>query len=251
MRFFWKKTEACEAADSSWTLPFSDMMSLLLAVFVMIAAMGELRRDGRFSVVGAAVRSSFGFAAQGRPPMRAASPARPTLIERLRQAGLVDPGDELVPQAADAEVAEICEVTTGMDRVAIRLTGAAAFGGSGAQLRPEARKAVARIGAFLADGEGRIEVRGYVADGLLPRQSAFRDGLDLSYARARAAADLLVASGVSSSRVSVSACGGQEPPAAAADLAAAVDRGLEIIVHAGHPAAHVSTLAEKERSENG
>lgn len=252
MRLFWVKKQDAEAADSSWTLPFSDMMSLLLAVFVMIAAMSELRRDARFTRVSSAVRSSFGFGTDDAPGNRTDSSGRSSLAETLERAGLMNRSGGSLEGPADPELSAVCEVTTGKDQVAIEIAGGAAFEPFGAQLLPQARNAVARIAAFLAEGQARLEVRGYGGDGSLPRHSPFRDTLDLSYARARAVADLLVASGVPRLRVYVTACGEhQTTMPSGPDTSPAASRRVEIIVHTGTPAVRVPIIAEKEQADNG
>jgi chemotaxis protein MotB len=253
MRFFWAKKGSEEITDtSSWTLPYSDMMTLLMAVFVMIAAMGELRKDGRFRLVGSAVRRGFGFAvADNAAGGVNGSPRRPTLIERMERAGLSSGGRSL-SQPVDPELSACCEVITGKDQVVIQVAGTAAFERFGAGVLPQARLLIGRVSEFLADGQARLEVRGHGGDGPLPRQEAFRDAMDLSYARARAVADLLVASGVPSERVYITACGDQEPlTTAAEDPGTAANRRIEIIVHTAGTAGHVSVIAEKEKAENG
>lgn len=251
MRFFWVKDETDPAGEASWAMPFSDMMSLLLAVFVMIAAMSELRND-RFDVVGSAVRSGFGFSLTASPAgAMAGSQQGVSLIDRLRQAGL-DAGERAASNPLDPELSACCQVVTLKDRLVIQVDGAVAFERFAAQLLPQARILVARIGSFLEHERVRLEVRGHGGDGPLPPQATFRDAIDLSYARARSVADLLVASGVAAERVFVTACGDQEPLAnAARDAGSAANRRIEIIVHVGKPAGHALNIAEKERAENG
>src|SRR5690606_9118558 len=72
--------------DSAWAISYGDMMSLLLVIFVMIAAMSELKVNPRFERVSGAVRSAFGFAQPaGLPDL---GPTRTeTLLERLGRMG--------------------------------------------------------------------------------------------------------------------------------------------------------------------
>ena len=52
---FWlKRMKRGDDDGWSWALPYGDLMCLLLAVFVMIAAMSELRAGERFDAVGSA-----------------------------------------------------------------------------------------------------------------------------------------------------------------------------------------------------
>ena len=66
MEMFWLKRLKGHESRWQWALPYGDLMSLLLAVFVMIAAMSELRAGGRFEDVAGGVRSAFGFSGVDR-----------------------------------------------------------------------------------------------------------------------------------------------------------------------------------------
>ncbi|MGQ9649214.1 MAG: OmpA/MotB family protein [Phycisphaerae bacterium] len=252
MRLFWTRAETDEAAGSSWLLPFGDMMSLLLAVFVMIAAMSELRRDDRFDKVGSAVRSGFGFSTGGSPTRAKDSPPwSSTFVERLEKAGVISSGLQGTG-AVDLELAACCQVTTSTDRIVVRVDGAAAFERFGAQLTPKTRQLFGRIAEALADGQTHLEIRGHAGDGLLPPHAGFRDAMDLSYARARAVADLLIESGIASGRILITACGDRALPLMEGqENDPALRPGIEIIVHTREPHMHALNIAEKERAENG
>ena len=120
----------------------------------------------------------------------------------------------------------------------IRVAGPASFGPFSARLRPPARRAIAQIAEFLIDGRARLEIRGHNGDGPVPSDVPFRDGLDLSYARARAVADALQAAGVSGDRLYVAAWGDNDPlvvgPGAASGGG---NRRVEIILQAAAKAA--------------
>ena len=117
---------------------------------------------------------------------------------------------------------------------------------------PQARKLVLRIAEALVNSQACLEVRGHAGDGTLPPQAAFRDKMDLSYARARAVADLLIGSGVASERVFITACGDQDPLVQAPrEEGRTPNRRIEIVVHPVKPAGHALNIAEKERAENG
>jgi chemotaxis protein MotB len=236
-KFFWMNAGGGDDAQSTWALPFADLMSLLLAVFVMIAAMSELHKGRRFDIVGSAVRGSFGFAApDSLSPGPNGSARRVSLIERLEQAGLSLPAGAR-PAATDQDLADCCEVVTGSDRVVIQLAGAVVFERFGAGLSPRGQHAIARIAEFLADGQARLEIRGHAGDGQLPGGTTFRDPVDLSYARARAVSDGLTRAGVSPLRVYITACGDQDPVVLSPEAAGTgVNRRVEIIVHAAKAA---------------
>ena len=252
---FWlKRMKKAESRASSWVLPYGDLMSLLLAVFVMIAAMSELRAGARFDTVGAAVRSAFGFSPGGETEAgfgTADSQRRLSLIEQLEQAGLRRAGTGRF-RASDEDLLGPCDVVTEPDRLIIRVAGPVSFEAFSARLKPRARRVTAQIAEYLIGGQAWLEVRGHNGDGPVPPDVPFRDGLDLSYARARAVADELSSAGVSRDRLHITACGDNDPLAAGPGT---VDKGanrrIEIIVHATEAASRVQAIAEKERVEDG
>lgn len=238
---FWLKRLKAESDESSWALPYGDMMSLLLAVFVMIAAMSELRPGGRFNVVSDAVRSAFGFSPVAPADAGAGLTSQPrlTFFERLHKAGLRRLSASPTA-AADRDLLAPCDVVTERDRVVIRIAGSASFGRFSARLEPAAQLLIPRIAEFLIRPEAPLEIRGHNGDGPLPDYAPFRDGLDLAYGRARAVADALIRAGVARNRLHLTAWDDNRPLAAVGSRAArgGANRRIEIIVHAV-PAAHL------------
>jgi flagellar motor protein MotB len=218
-------------------------MSLLLAVFVMIAAMSELRAGSRFDEVGSAVRDAFGFA-----PINGDAgedtPAMQTLLDRLKQAGLQDRSFD--PQEADDRaLLRACEIVADRERLVIRVSGQTLFETHSARLRLEGFEVIHRLADFLAGGRSRLEVCGHNGDGPLPADAAFRDGLDLSYVRARAVVDALTRAGVEPERLMITAAGDQDPLASERSGAASgLNRRIEIIVHADTSASRSESIAE-------
>ncbi len=246
---FWSKRLKQELdVDSSWVLSYGDLMTLLLAVFVMLAAMSDMGSGERFRRVSSGVRQAFGFhgtalaGSAGHTAVR-----RPlTLIERLEQAGfthhsrvhLIGPDDEVLAP---------CDVVLSGEAVALQIAGRAAFPPASAALPPAAIKALRRIAGYLAEGTNRIEVRGHASEGPLPPGVPFRDGLDLSYARGRAVVEALAANGISRERLVVTAW--DASPVSSATIATPAsrpaarnsdesDRIIEIVVHVGSTTMH-------------
>ena len=85
MEMFWIKRLKSDESRWQWALPYGDLMSLLLAVFVMIAAMSEMRVDDRFQETASSVRSAFGFSRMDRSSAFSGLlfSERPTMLERL------------------------------------------------------------------------------------------------------------------------------------------------------------------------
>lgn len=253
---FWaKRLEQQPETDSSWMLSYGDLMSLLLALFVMIAAMSEVRADGRFARISDGVREAFGFD-KAAPAFEAEALTirQPlTLLERLERAGfsrrshlhLIGPDDEVLAPV---------DVLLGDGCMRILIAGHVSFEPFSAAIDGNARKALARIAAYMAEDEWQIEIRGRAAEGPLPTDAPFRDGLDLSYARGRAVADVLAGNGIARDRLKIVACDANvsadvatvdvptsDTDAPAATAAALAERGrrIELTVRAAAAAEHV------------
>lgn len=238
-------------ADGSWVLSYGDLMSLLLVIFVMIAAMSEMQAGEQFGRMSDGVRRAFGFAGTtqaGGERVASAGTDRPiSLLDRLEQAGLRRESNvQLV--GPDDEVLASCQVLAGDRGITIRMTGQASFARHSASVEPAGERALRRVAGYLIGGACRIEVRGYAEAGPLPPSVPFRDGMDLSYARARCVADVLEQGGVDRRRLTITAWADRRPPevdstasgasrgasdrVASGTVSDEVARGIEIVVHA-------------------
>jgi flagellar motor protein MotB len=237
-RIFWLDRLKRSENDSSWAVPYGDLMSLLLAVFVMIAAMSELRADEQFRAVRQAVRSAFGFG----PGSGGDYERSDSLWSRLTEAGLNIP-----PEGATHEPAPLaaCEVVRRGGEVVVVIPGGLAFDVSSARLLAEGQTLVRQLARYLSGGKTVVEVRGFAAESPVPDGAERRDPIDLAYARVRAVMDGLSAGGVASERLRATACGERREDGPDADLNRA--RDVEIVVHA-LPAARGD---ERTGRENG
>jgi chemotaxis protein MotB len=205
---FWLKRLKAEKHESSWLLAYSDLVSLLLGVFVMIAAMSEMHTGMRFRMIRDGVRSAFGFDSENDDLLFDGS--RPvTLGERLQQAGLRGSRGAGLDNSSNALAC--CDVIVEDERVMIRVAGAACFNECSTRLKTTGRRALSRLAEFLVGGQARVEVRGHCGMSSLPGEVPFRDAVDLSYQRARVAAKVLQQGGLQSQRLYVSALGDREP----------------------------------------
>ena len=248
---FWLKRLKQSGSDVSWALSYGDLMSLLLAIFVMIAAMSDLRQGERFHRVRASVLAAFGFGDDADANGFGAQASRPmTLLERLERAGL-NVGDG--GAALGREMSESCDVVTEPDRVVIRLAGAATFDRFSAQLKPKAQQRIEHLAMLLKNGIAQLEIRGHAGDGAIPQEAPYRDAFDLSYQRARVVADVLERHGVAVGRIRAAACGDSEPLLMDAALAekTGVNRRVEIAVHAVPAITGILDIAEKGQGANG
>jgi len=237
-RMFWAKRLKFDNDGASWALPFGDLMSLLLAVFVMIAAMSELRAGRRFETVGHSVKSAFGFQTPAGGNGHASTASQASMLERLA-AGL---GHSTTVRLAGPTEEPLgpCELIADGDRLVIRMAAAESFMGPTAIPSPHTRKLLAVIADYLQEGQARLEVHGYGPEGVLPPGLPYRDGLDVACERARMVVRELTQAGVAEGRLSVatfadSGCG----------------RGFEIVVHASPAAARKDNGKERADVKHG
>lgn len=265
MNMFWLKRLKTDESRGQWALPYGDLMSLLLAVFVMIAAMSELRDNGQFRSIAGGVRNAFGFSAIQRPSSLGGllNAAQPTLLERLEQMCIAGSSTANLIAAGDDDLT-ICEMVARPDCVILRISGEVAFEPFSAVPSAGAERAIKRLADYLAAGQAELEVRGHCSARTLPADIPYRDAWDLSYERARRVASLLEQAGISRERLYVSVWGAHDPLVTddADGLAdesqqgdreiPAANRRIEMIVHAVPTAWHANKeIAEKEQGSNG
>ncbi|HSW46285.1 MAG TPA: OmpA family protein [Phycisphaerae bacterium] len=263
---FWLKRLKSVERDTHWSLPFGDLMSLLLAVFVMIAAMSELRAGSRYGSVAGGVRQAFGFSSPERPQAGGIPTTRPmSLLDRLEQVGLAEAGPLRLDPGAEDPGDAACQVVREADRLVLRFAGGMCFERYSGVLRPAADRVVGRLADHLAAGRGILEIHGYAGDGPIPENVPYRDAWDLSYQRARAAADVLIRHGVAGERLCLVAMGDRQASNESTDPS---DRSiatmrpasggasleqcrLEIVVRSGLTDPRAGKIAEKEQVRDG
>lgn len=256
------KPNKTDEGDAQWVLPFADLMTLLLVMFVTLAAMGDIRPGRRFNEVTGGVRAAFGFGASGPAELsRLLTGSRKLgLVERLEQAGLTGTTTAQLSNGNGERLAP-CEMVADRDQVTLRVPGESSFERFSSSLKPEAGRLLTALAGLLNEGymtggRTRIEVRGYAGDGDIPDTAAFRDACDLSYERAKVVADTLVRAGVARGRIYVVAMGDEELLATPnggrkPDTASSTGRRIEITVHAAQPGGRAKGIADKEAPSHG
>jgi chemotaxis protein MotB len=209
-----------------WVVTYGDMMSLLLTFFIMLVSLSELKNDdGKMRAALDAIRESFGpsfgrFSAPGDSSQRTSILDAPGSEGATSEGGLKEAGR--LSAGAAGEHVTVERINHG---TRITLGGPATFGRFSAELTPAMKQNLLAIAAELAGVSTAIVVRGHAAREPLPpgglpagsRDSETvlgrppRDKLDLSFARAAAAADFLIECGIDPHRLRISAAGDSEP----------------------------------------
>jgi len=233
-----KKRQHPPQGAPAWVLTYGDMMSLLLCFFILLAAMSEVRKGNEFAKALQSIQQAFGFEIAGG--VVASSAPLPvdggsaSLIEQLRRLRRLptsqntdgDSTAEETPKGASYRVTNVRE------GIQVVIGGGITFDGFSADLKPEAEDLVAQIGDKVRGYNTKINVRGHATPETPPPASPYPTPRDLSYARARAVAEVLERNGVRPERLRVIACGDTEPLArdAYTEERLAANRRVEIVV---------------------
>jgi len=204
------KQEAPKGAPE-WLLTYGDAMTLLLCFFVILVSMSEMKKDQRFQQVMESLRRAFGgyVGSVGSLPIQD-TPTN-TLIQKLLELEIPiykkDQGDS-DEEGIHGKKFRVTNVRDGLEVV---VGGRITFGRFSATLQPEARDLLAKTAERIRGYNTKILVRGHATREPLPPDSLYEDTRDLSYARARAAAQILIENGVRPVRLALVAVGDAEP----------------------------------------
>lgn len=225
-----RKTERLD--HEAWAIPYADLMTLLLAFFVVMYAISSLN-TGKYRILADALSVAFnGSSTQEEPlPMRPSGVSGMTVIdtEASPVEGPPIPGRAAAPLAPTPEslnsgriamrVARAAEPLVMRDQVIIRqhpkwveveIRNDVLFASGSATLNPDAEKVLAQLAVTLRGFGNAIRVEGHTDD--VPIQGGiYRDNWDLSAARAAAVVRVLVAGGVDAARFAVLGFGEHRP----------------------------------------
>ena len=208
-----KKREKKSSGDiPEWIVTYGDMMSLLLCFFILLAAFSELKKEHQYQRVVTAVKEAFGYSGgvgvmpTDDPPMRSMIELLETLSKRdLRQTKISNSSDRGI-SGKNTKVTRIHE------GLMFTIGGSLTFEPGSAELREEAKPELLKVAKLLRGRDNKVSVRGHAAREAIPDGAPYADARDLSYFRAKAVADFMVAEGgLRSVALAVDARGDTEP----------------------------------------
>ncbi|MBI3970341.1 MAG: OmpA family protein [Chloroflexi bacterium] len=195
-----------------WLLTYADMITLLLALFVVLYASSTITAD-KFAEVADSLQRAFhgpvNRSSEPRPALPIAN--RPNSFAGLTSLGTTI-GPELVAYAEQQELGDQVTVTATQDSVIISLAGSLIFGSGSAGLRPEGQQFLEVIATTLRDlpDHNPIRVEGHT-DPTPTGSTRFPTNWDLSTARAAAAARALAEHGIAAERLIVAGYADTQP----------------------------------------
>lgn len=186
----------CPEGVADWVLTFGDMMSLLLCFFIMLYAISTLEV---VKAQAAADSISKAFGKKGsKSPFRSAA-----LSSRAKKMRITPGGASVAaPQGDNPRVTNIRDNAEPVRGGIIR------FDRSSDELNEQAKLDLENVYDQLIGSPYKVEIRGHASP---DEQSVYHDFWDLSYARARAVKEHLVALGLPEKYFRINASGPYEP----------------------------------------
>lgn len=226
------KKPVAPSGAPEWMCTFSDLMSLLLCLFILILAFSEVKQDRKYAEAVESLRTTFGGDAQLTGSVLQLLDPKNTLIQRLTAVD-VSAWDRKEGDAEEQGVeGKHWRVTDIRKGVRVEIGGKISFERFSATLMPGAQRLIVGASESIRGLTSKVTVRGHATREPLPPDAAYSDPTDLSYARAKAVAEELVRNGVDPKRIRIEACGDSEPLVAQAYTPErlAQNRRVEIIV---------------------
>jgi len=206
------------AGSMRWLLTYADMITLLMAFFIMMYSMSVLNME-KFREVAFSIRSGFGGPLEGGPGMLSFPQRKDSLTPNLDDLsessgpgaipGVAEEIREYIKQQGLGTVVRIRVEERGL--VVSLVTDEVLFDIGHAQLRPKAKRILAKVAEVVRDIPNDIAVEGHTCD--LPIKTAqFPSNWELSTARATTVVRYLIeGSGLSPRRVSAAGYADSRP----------------------------------------
>jgi chemotaxis protein MotB len=202
------------ANHEAWAIPYGDLMTLLLAFFVVMYSISSVN-EGKYRVVSDSLNAAF----RGQPTTVA--PVQPgdyvdMAVEPPRQQeDLRVSNTERIAQEAEAAMSKmiaegLVDVRQGKNVLEISIRSDILFGSGVAALSPEAEPVIRELGKAMAAFPNNIRVEGHT-DNVPVVAGAFASNWELSAGRAASVVRLLVDSGVAPERLSAVGFGEFQP----------------------------------------
>lgn len=227
----------CSKGAPLWVTTFGDLMSLLLCFFVLLLSFSEMDRH-KYKQVAGSMEKAFGIQ---RKKNVSESPRHglKMIAKDFDQEAIATRTKEFIGRELEENFGDLydtirddIEIEAGEDQMVIRLMGESTFDSGKADIKPELKPMILRIGQILADNSaGDVVVAGHT-DNVPIRGGPFQSNLKLSIARAASVAQFLIdRTLIDPKRVATMGFGEFRPVAAnSAETGRRKNRRVEIIV---------------------
>ncbi len=199
-----------------WAIPYGDLMTLLLAFFVVMYAISQVN-EGKYRVLSDSLNAAF----RGEPttfnPIQVGTPAASTVAAPLVQ--LPDEVRSMAMRQLALEAAAamdplirqgLVDVEAGEGRLTIAIRSDILFASGSASPSAQAQSVARLLGEVLRDFPVGIRVEGHT-DNVPVVSGSYPSNWELSAARAASVVHLLIAGGVAPARLAAVAYGEHQP----------------------------------------
>lgn len=205
-----KKKKKQSGGAPEWMVTYGDMMSLLLCFFVILVSMSEMKQDQKFQKVRESIKRAFGY--QGglghipgiEAPTNTLEKQLSDLIMRKWQLQLGKSSEEGI----EGQNPAVVRVREGLEYI---IGGRVPFEPGQAELLDYAEQQLDAFADLIRGMNNKIRVRGHTASVSSDVYAPFPSLDSLTYARANAVKQYLISRGIREERISVEACGDNEP----------------------------------------
>ena len=252
-----KKHREEEHPDETWLLPYSDMLTLLLALFIVMFAMASVDKDkfkqisSQFNIIfagGDGVMEGAGDALmlsdEGSEEVKIATG---TANEPLTKGQIEENTMNDIKSKLDAEIAKEgytgkVNVNLSNEGLEISIQDVVLFNSGEAEVLGNVSPLIAKISNMLADLNNEIKIVGHT-DNVPIKNDKYRDNWDLSSMRALNVRNFMVGTGkIKPENVSIQAYGEYRPKVSNdTEEGRAQNRRVEIFIIRQYPVAESAT----------
>jgi chemotaxis protein MotB len=202
----------------SWAIPYGDLVTLLLAFFVVMYAISSVN-EGKYKVVSDSLNAAFRGEPLTAQPIQVGTEASTTVAapvvqlpseEEQKTMALRQMAEQLESAMSPLIAQGLVDVHSGDGFVEVSIRSDILFSSGVAQLSTDAQPVIRLLGATLQAFPNNIQVEGHTDDVPI-RTAQFKSNWELSAARAASVVHLLIESGVAPQRLSVLAFGEFRP----------------------------------------
>jgi chemotaxis protein MotB len=211
-----RKPKEDHANHEAWAIPYGDLVTLLLAFFVVMYSISTVN-EGKYRVVSDSLNAAFRGQPVGTQPIQVGQAAATTVAAPIVQ---LDSDIRTMALRQMAQVAEdamspliaqgLVDVQVGDGYVEIAIRSDILFSSGSAQLAPEAQPVIRELATVLGEFPNSIQVKGHT-DNVPISGGIFPSNWELSAARAASVVHMMVEGGIDPRRLSVVAYGEFRP----------------------------------------
>lgn len=237
-----KKQHHEEHVDEAWLLPYSDMLTLLLALFIVMFAMGQTDKaklqqmSKQFNIIFSGGSSFMNNDGNSVVPMEETSEGTGKSDSENEEDKMAQIEKQLNDEISKENYSDKIKVELNNDGLDIAIQDVVLFNSGEADVLQDVNPLLTKISGMLQGLDNQIKVVGHT-DNIPISNSKFRSNWDLSAMRAINVMNFMVSSGgISQEKVSIQAYGDQKPKYDnSTEEGRAKNRRVEIFVERKYP----------------